>query len=402
MNIAIIAAGGHSRRMKTKENKIFLKLLDQPVLSHTLATFDRHKKIKEIIITARKKDIPKIKKIIAKNTFKKVSFVMPALNSRQASTYAVIKELIRTKRVRPKDYLVIHNAANPLVTPAEIDRVIHSAKKWGASLLAIPVCDTIKMSKKTGFVKKTVSRDFLWRAQTPQVIRFDIAKKAFKKAASSGFIGTDDVMLVERLRKRVKIVPCSPRNFKITYPDDLILAKTIIKKKFKNMFRVGLGQDSHRIKIKDQKSKIENSKPLILGGVLIDKYIEVYANSDGDVVLHALFNALSSSVGKESISKYADPICKEQGITDSREYLKIALDLIKKAGYKVNNVSIAVEAKQPKVTWQQQDKMKKVISKLCRIEPKDVGITFTSGEDLTPFGKSLGIQAYATVIIKNK
>ena len=159
------------------------------------------------------------------------------------------------------------------------------------------------------------------------------------------------------------------------------------------MFKIGLGQDTHRF---DPKSK----KPLVLGGVKIPKETPMKANSDGDVILHSLFNALSSAVGKESIGKYADPMCLEQKITDSKEYIKVALNLVKKAGYKANNVSIAVEAKKPRITWEQQDEMKKVISKLLRIKPNSVGITFTSGEKLTPFGQGKGIQVFSIVSLK--
>lgn len=160
------------------------------------------------------------------------------------------------------------------------------------------------------------------------------------------------------------------------------------------MFRIGIGQDSHKF---DSKAK----KPLILGGVEISNRMSLSANSDGDVILHSLFNALSSAVGKESIGKYADSMSKKQGITDSREYLKIALKLVKEAGYKVNNVSITVEAKKPKVSWEQQNEMKKVISKILEIEPDDVGITFTSGEKLTPFGKGEGIQVFTIASLRS-
>lgn len=164
------------------------------------------------------------------------------------------------------------------------------------------------------------------------------------------------------------------------------------------MFKVGIGQDSHKIKARSPKSKAKNFKPLILGGVLIDRHTEVLANSDGDVILHSLFNALSSAVGKESIGKYADPMYKK-GIIDSKEYLKVALNFIKEKGFKVNNVSIAVEAKIPKISWEKQEAMKKVISQILKIKKEDIGITLTSGEELTPFGKGKGIQVLSMVSI---
>jgi len=154
-------------------------------------------------------------------------------------------------------------------------------------------------------------------------------------------------------------------------------------------FKVGIGQDSHRIY--SQKKK---AKPLILGGVLIDKKIFVEANSDGDVVFHALCNALSSAIGGDSLGTWAEKMYL-QGVTDSKEYLKVVMSKVKKGGFKVNSVSIAVEAKRPKITLSQVQEMKEKIGKLLGIAKDCIGITFTSGEELTSFGKGEGIQVLA-------
>lgn len=161
------------------------------------------------------------------------------------------------------------------------------------------------------------------------------------------------------------------------------------------MWRVGFGQDSHKINVKCE-------KPLILGGVLVDKNINVEANSDGDVILHALFNALSSAVGGDSLGVYTDEMFFKKGIKDSKEYLKVAIRMVEKAGYKVNNVSIAVEAAKPRITLKQIAQMKKVIGNLLAIPKNCIGITLTSGEELTSFGKGKGIQVFALVsLVKN-
>lgn len=155
------------------------------------------------------------------------------------------------------------------------------------------------------------------------------------------------------------------------------------------MIKIGIGQDSHRF---------GSSGKLLIGGIIIPDSPGLMANSDGDVVLHALCNALASSVGKGSLSTYADKLCLEQGIKDSREYLKIALSFVKEAGYKLNNVSISIEAKKPKLE-KHFPEMKKAIAKLLGINENDIGITCTSGEELTEFGKGNGIQAIAIVSV---
>ncbi|MCP3682552.1 MAG: 2-C-methyl-D-erythritol 2,4-cyclodiphosphate synthase [bacterium] len=157
------------------------------------------------------------------------------------------------------------------------------------------------------------------------------------------------------------------------------------------MHRVGIGTDSHRF---------EKGKKLILAGTEIEGCDGLKGNSDADVILHALFNALSQAVGERSLGTYSDDMCKN-GITDSREYIKVALDMITKKGYKINNIGIMVEAGKPKLE-PFHDAMKNSLSKILNLENDAIGITFTSGEDLTSFGRGEGIQAIAIVGLSNE
>ena len=156
------------------------------------------------------------------------------------------------------------------------------------------------------------------------------------------------------------------------------------------MIRVGIGQDSHRF---IRKSK----KRLALGGVIIHDEKGLEGNSDGDVVLHAIFNALSQAVGKRSIGFYSDKMCRE-GIKDSREYLKLALKMVKDSGYKVNNIGVMIEAKKPRIEPYVDD-MKKSIARILMITQDMIGITSTSGEGLTTFSRGMGIQTFATTTV---
>ncbi len=157
------------------------------------------------------------------------------------------------------------------------------------------------------------------------------------------------------------------------------------------MVRVGFGTDSHRF-------EKEFSKPLLLGGIKISDSGGLSANSDGDVILHALFNAISQACGGHSLGYYADPLFKK-GITDSKEYLKIAAKMVNDIGYRINNVGIMVEAKKPVIKIETVEQMKDAISQILDVSPSDIGITFTSGEGLTSFGRGDGILAQAIVSI---
>lgn len=155
------------------------------------------------------------------------------------------------------------------------------------------------------------------------------------------------------------------------------------------MNRVGIGQDSHRF------LKKEKIKDLILGGIKIDYNFGLEGNSDADVVIHSLCNAFSSAIGGESLSAWTDEMYKN-GIKDSLKYLEIVLNKIKQFNYSIANVSIAIEAKEPKL----QNEIKRIKNKLVKvlkININQIGITVTSGEALTSFGKGEGIQAISIV-----
>lgn len=155
-----------------------------------------------------------------------------------------------------------------------------------------------------------------------------------------------------------------------------------------NDFRVGIGQDSHRLVISPEKK-------LIIGGVEVESDKSFDGNSDGDIVIHAICNALEQAIGGDSLAVYTDPMCND-GITDSKEYLKVAMEHIKEKGYKVNNVGISVEAKFPMIL-PIADKMRESLAPIMEIDLENIGINATSGEGMTPFGKGEGAQAFAIV-----
>ena len=153
--------------------------------------------------------------------------------------------------------------------------------------------------------------------------------------------------------------------------------------------KTGIGQDSHAF-------EVAPGKPLILAGIKLDHPMGLKGNSDADVVLHSITNAISSITGINILGSVADQLCQE-GVTDSSKFLKLALDDLE--DWRISHIAIAIECLKPKIS-PQIDSMKKSIAKLCRINKTDVGITVTTGEGLTAFGKGEGIQAITIVTIK--
>jgi 2-C-methyl-D-erythritol 4-phosphate cytidylyltransferase len=229
MNYAVICAGGKGIRMGTQKNKVFIKIKGKEIIARTLAAFEEAEKINGIVISIGKNDIRELKKIIEREKFQKIKGIVEGGKERQDSVYNGIKKL--EEFAEREDIVLIHNAANPFVREETINKCIQEAEKYGASVAAQKVKDTIKRVNEELIVKETLNRNELWQMQTPQVIIFHIALKAFKKAYEQNFYGTDDVQLVERIHGKVKIVECPYENIKITTKEDLELAEKIIEEK---------------------------------------------------------------------------------------------------------------------------------------------------------------------------
>src|SRR3989344_9565318 len=251
MNIAIIVAGGKGKRMHTRINKLFLLLNKEPIIYHAIKKFQDSKNINKIILVIRPEDRNKFGAIIKKNNFNKIIKVVDGGIERQDSVYNGIKAIDNAK---DDDIILIHNAVNPFVDEATINNCISATKKYGAAVVGFPAKDTIKVVQD-GFVRQTIDRRLVWQVQTPQAMKYFLAKKAFEIAYRDGYYSTDDVSLVEKIGGQVKVVYCDRSNIKITDQHDLAYANKLV-----NASRIGIGTDSH---------KFTEKKPLIIGGIKI-------------------------------------------------------------------------------------------------------------------------------------
>ncbi|MBI2541761.1 2-C-methyl-D-erythritol 4-phosphate cytidylyltransferase [Candidatus Woesearchaeota archaeon] len=386
MNFAIIVAAGKSERMGKGTNKAFIDVLNKPMIYYSLKEFQGCSLIDEIIAVTQKNNIARISEIKQKHNFDKIKKIIEGGKERQDSVY---NGLVSINSAKNDDIVAVHNGSNPLVTGKEIAECISAAKKHGAAASGFPLKDTIKKAKDD-FVERTIGRENIYQVQTPQAIKYGLFIEAFNNAKNKGIKVTDDVSLVEAIGKKVKIAPCSYENMKITVQDDLGIAEGILIKRNNSglNFRIGLGHDSHKF-------SLNRNRKLVLGGCIIPHEIGLEANSDGDLVLHALFNAISSAVGCKSLGYYADPML-ERGITDSKQYLKAVLDKPSQKNMKISNVSISIEAKKPRLDMY-TGKIINSLSKILAIDKGRIGLTYTSGEGLTAFGRGEGMQCFVVV-----
>lgn len=227
---AIIPAAGRGARIGFKTPKIFLDLGGQPLLARTIAIFAASRRISLIQPVLPRTHLRAFRSaILDRGGWSTCRPAVPGGRQRQDSVAAGLRAL-------PEDieYVVIHDGARPFATTALVERVLAAARRHGAALAAVPVHDTIKRVAPDLFLDGTVDRRDLWLAQTPQAFSLGLLREAHARARDAGLEATDDAALVEALGHRVRVVPGSRLNFKITTREDLALARLLIGREAEN------------------------------------------------------------------------------------------------------------------------------------------------------------------------
>ena len=225
---AIIVAAGKGVRMNASTKKQYLHLGKDPIVVHTIRVFSRCPLIDAIYLAVPSADAAYCRELIRRNAdIRTVCRVISGGETRQASVYNGL--LAMEKDVSQTDLVAIHDGVRPLVTQQQIEVCVASAEKNGACILGVPAQDTLKqIEDNSDIIGSTLARKDIWCAQTPQVFRYDLIRDAHERAREDGVAGTDDAMLVERLSFPVRVVPGSRTNLKITTPEDLLLAKSLM------------------------------------------------------------------------------------------------------------------------------------------------------------------------------
>ncbi len=220
----VIVAAGKGKRMGTDIKKQYLKLNGKEVLAHTIQKFEDCNEIDEIIIVTGKEEIEYCTEHIWKKyDFSKIKKIVPGGKERQDSVYNGLLQV-----GSQTDIVLIHDGARPLVRNEQIKGSIETAMKEGGCVIGVPVKDTVKICDSKQFVKETPLRDTLWVVQTPQTFKYNLIMGAYKDAFKKGLVVTDDSMMVEALGYRVKVVQGCYDNIKITTPEDLVIAKSLM------------------------------------------------------------------------------------------------------------------------------------------------------------------------------
>ncbi|WP_138496076.1 2-C-methyl-D-erythritol 4-phosphate cytidylyltransferase [Paenibacillus pinistramenti] len=220
----VIVAAGRGTRMGTSESKQYLHLDGKPIIVHTLEVFQKEPLVSEIVLVTGQQDIDRCRQWVDSFGLSKVTRVISGGAERQDSVYKGLQELTA-------EWVLVHDGVRPFVSGALIRSCFEGALDSGASVLAVPVKDTVKVADAEGYVSATPDRRSLWAIQTPQAFRRSELMRAHEQAKADGFTGTDDSMLAERLGMKVKLVDGDYSNIKITTPEDLDYAAFIRSKR---------------------------------------------------------------------------------------------------------------------------------------------------------------------------
>ena len=285
------------------------------------------------------------------------------------------------------DWILVHDAARPCLNATDLRALLDSLGTAAGAVLAAPIVDTVK--RESGDRVATVDRQGLWRALTPQVFAFAQLRHALKEATHAGIVVTDEAQAVERMGLRPTLVQGSPFNVKVTRAEDLVVAARILTMTEGTPMRIGQGFDVHAFGEGDH---------VVLGGVRIAHPKGVVAHSDGDVVIHALCDAILGAMGDGDIGQHfpdSDP--KYRG-ADSRVFLRVVAARMQAAGLKLINADVTVLAEAPRIAAHRAA----MAANLCTdlgISAQLINIKATTTERLGFIGRGEGLAALASVLL---
>ena len=221
---AVIVAGGKGERMQADIRKQYLMLDGVSILSRTLLAFAEIPVINKIYLAVPEIDFDFCTRQVIPSIDNKIPIqLVKGGANRQESVYNTLSAI-----TDPDGIVVIHDGVRPFVPARQTQEAIAWAVQEGGCILGIPAVDTLKNVDNEGYITNTMHRAGVWQAQTPQVFQYQLIKKAHDYALSAGYTGTDDASLVENIGSRVRMIPGSSYNIKITKPEDLIIARGIL------------------------------------------------------------------------------------------------------------------------------------------------------------------------------
>jgi len=404
---AIVPAAGKGERFATAAApavpKQYTPLLGRSVLEWSLRALLTESRIHGIVVVLANSDThwPDVAKRI--DSPKLLTAIGGA--QRQDSVSNGLEFL--ASLAKADDWVLVHDAARPCLSGSDVSALADALEDnpgsaagsvvgaagvagvggVGGAVLAAPIVDTVKRELAGGL--ETVDRAGLWRALTPQVFAYAQLRRALQEAARAGVAVTDEAQAMERIGVRARLVPGSPFNIKVTRAEDLKVAAGILKMGESSQMRIGQGVDVHAFGAGDH---------VVLGGVRIAHAQGIIAHSDGDVVIHALCDALLGAMGDGDIGQHFPDSDPRYRGADSRVFLRVVAERMKAAGLQLVNADITVLAEAPRI-GAHRGAMAANLAADLNVAAALVNIKATTTERLGFIGRKEGLAAMASVLL---
>lgn len=388
---AILAAAGRGTRLGAAMPKQMLALGERTILQRSFDILDGHDQIDEIVI-ALPPDLAWTPPAYLISSRKPVRIVDGGAR-RQDSVAKAFAQVSKSASL-----IVIHDAARPFATGDLFTRVIDAAAKGGAAIAALQASDTVKEATAAPGLKivaRTIARESIYLAQTPQAFSRDVLEAAIARGRESIGSATDEAALAEEAGHSVRLVDGEATNIKITTQHDLDVSKTLA-----GIRDLGLGSSATRIGNGYDLHRLEPGRPLIIGGVQIPHETGLAGHSDADVLCHAVTDAILGAAAAGDIGQHfpdADP--KWKG-ADSIELLKGAVAIVRAAGYAVANVDAVIIAERPTLA-PHIPAMRANLAQALDVDISAVGVKGKTNERVDALGRNEAIAVHAVALIRN-
>lgn len=370
---AILACGGTSTRMG--ENKLLINLCGKSCILRSCEALANSPYVTKIVVSAplflHEKYADELKSIT-----KPVIFVKSGETRQQSVKNAVM--------AADEDIILIHDGARPLVSTDTVNKSVLDANEFGSSIVCTPSKDTVRVLYEGGSLAP--DRSGVYIVRTPQTFKRELYLSALE-ASNADF--TDDSQLLDSIGITPHITIGEYENIKLTTPEDVAVAKSIISKREVKTMRIGHGYDVHKLVV---------GRKLILGGVKIEYEKGLLGHSDADVLTHAVMDSMLGAAALGDIGKLfpdKDPAYKD---ADSIKLLELVSQRVKQAGYTVSNIDVTVIAQAPKLA-SHIDKMREVLAQAIGTDVNQISIKATTEEGLGFTGDGLGIAAHAVCLL---
>ena len=379
-----VVAAGESRRMGF--DKLEAPIHGRPLLAWTLERLAASPVIDAIVVVTAPDRVERVR--AAGWLPRAVRHVVAGGARRQESVHAGVEALAAIHPVADDDRVVlVHDAARPLVTADLVASIVAAVAEHGAAIPVVPVAETVKQLDADGRIVATLDRRRLAVAQTPQGARLGLLREAFARFPPGGTGEfTDEASLLEACTIPVHAIPGEPANLKVTVPDDL---RQVERALGGGTVRVGIGHDSH---------PFGPGAPLVLGGVRFDGAPRLHGHSDGDVVLHAVADALLGAAALGDLGRLFPADARTPAGIDSRMMLAAVVERLRAVGLRPARVDLVIVGARPRLGGRVAD-MQAAIAGVLDVSPDAIGVKASTGnlDGSEGAGRGWSAQALATV-----